>query len=169
MSLALVSRRAHLSAMIPIVVVALSGCAFGPAAARSPLREQLEAPDTPQVEHATVTCLEQNGWTVDPAITAPDGTRVIGASWGSLFAGTGVAVNSKGQVGPSYRVDLEGERTHLTIYPRGVTPRIVDAMHDHRLGEFWSCMTHALNALPEPSDGGTADPSVIRAEPTARE
>jgi hypothetical protein len=168
MSLPLVSRRAHLSAVIPIVAVALNGCAFGPAAARSPLREKLATPDTPQIERATITCLEQNGWSVDPATTEPDGTRVIGASWGSLFTGVGVAVNNKGQVGPSYRVDLEGERTHLSIHPRGVTPRVVDAMHDHRLGEFWSCMTRALDA-PEPSDGGTEDPSVIRAEPTAHE
>jgi hypothetical protein len=66
-------------------------------------------------------------------------------------------VNSQGQVGPSYGFGLEVQLTHLRIHPPGVMPRIMDAMHDLRLGEFWSCMLSALDApVPEPSDSGTA-------------
>jgi hypothetical protein len=148
----------HLFALSLLVAGALGGCVDQPAA-RSPLREELATPDTPTLERAAITCLEQTGWTVPSVGTDPDGTRVVRALWESEFAGVGVAVTKQGNsapsYGPSYRFRLQAQQTQLRIHPPGATPRITDGMHNVGLETFWSCMVGALDApAPEPSDNG---------------
>jgi len=103
---------------------------------------------------------------VDSVTTDPDGTRVVGAMWERTFNGVGVGVNSKGQVGPSYRFSLEAVKTHLSIRPPGEFPRMTDAMHDYKLGDFWACMVRALDApAPAPmasEEAGTSTPTSAR-------
>jgi hypothetical protein len=94
----------------PLLLILVS-CATAPAT-RSPLREQLAAADTPQLEQASRTCFAKSGWKVDPL--------------GGVRGGAEVVTAYKGKT-----------RTDLYIYSPEMKPRVTGGPDDE---PFWACL-----------------------------
>jgi hypothetical protein len=108
---------------VPLLLVLVS-CATAPAT-RSPLREQLSAADTAQLEQASRTCLTKTGWKVDPL--------------GGVMGGAEVVTAYKNKT-----------RTDLYIYSPDMKPRVTGGPPDDE--PFWSCLGPELGpAKPAPS------------------
>ncbi len=111
----------------PLAVLALVSCATSPAI-RSPLREQLAVADTPRLEEATRTCLEQAGWKVDPIADYVQGSRRVSG------------VKNK-------------TMTEVYINPPDFKPRITGGP-DYDKDSYWSCLSTELGgakAAPAPA------------------
>ncbi len=106
----------------PLLLV-LASCATAPAT-RSPLREELAAADTAQLEQASRTCLTKAGWKVDPLGGVRGGAEVVTA----------------------YK---EKTRSDLYIFSPDMKPRVTGGPDDEG---FWSCLGPELGpAKPAPS------------------
>ena len=99
----------------PLLIVVAS-CATAPAT-RSPLREQLAAADTSQLEQVSRTCLAKTGWKVDPLGGVRGGAEVVTA----------------------YK---DKTRTDLYIYSPDMKPRVTGGPDDEA---FWSCLGPELS------------------------
>jgi hypothetical protein len=134
-----------------LTAVALGGCIENPAV-RSPLRQELEHPDSGTVVQATTACLDRSGWSVGQVRDGDAGERVVEASLVHAALGVGAGVNSRGQGGPAYSIDVRNELVDLVVFPPETIPRIAcrprtigEAMcRPDLLEEFWTCMRWQL-------------------------
>jgi hypothetical protein len=117
-------------------LAALAACSMAPAA-RSPLRERLDASDNPTVEQAARACLSKTGWKVDPLAGLSGGADVV------------TAYKAKGQ-------------TDVYIYPPKTQPRITGGPDDG--DAFWGCLGRELGGASgggdkaAPADSASAAP-----------
>ncbi|HEY8039754.1 MAG TPA: hypothetical protein VIF15_08180 [Polyangiaceae bacterium] len=113
--------RLALLALPALVVVPLfASCATSPAM-RSPLREELASADRNQIEQATRTCFDKQGWKVDPLPALTEGAWRISA------------FKDKAQA-------------DIYIYPAETKPRITGGP-DEGVDKFWSCLRHQLGDM----------------------
>jgi hypothetical protein len=100
-------------------VASVASCATAPAA-RSPLREQLAAADTPSLRDAANDCLAKAGWKVDPFPGLSGGADVVRAS-------------------------KAGVATDVYLYSSDVKPRITGGPDDK--DAFWGCLATELKPV----------------------
>jgi hypothetical protein len=137
----------RLLAVPALGLVALAACSQTPAA-RSPLKEQLDASDNPTVEQAARACLTKTGWKVDPIAGLSGGADVV------------TAYKAKGQ-------------TDVYIYPPKTNPRITGGP-DFDDG-FWKCLGRELGGgatgggdKAAPADSSSAAPADKDKPPSAK-
>jgi hypothetical protein len=138
---ALRSTRRALAVMSPALVAA--GCVTNPAT-EGLLRVRLEAPSSATIEDATTACLKRTDWVVRSVSSEPGGVRLVSARALVGSVGVGVAVNSKGQSGPSYSMKLATLDANFRIYPQEAAPRMVADQYGPPMDDFWTCLTSQL-------------------------
>jgi hypothetical protein len=112
----------------PSLLLLVAACSKAPPA-RSPLREQLAAADTPSIEAAARTCLRDGGWKVDDVGTiAAGGANVI------------TAAKTK-------------ELVDVYVYPGDQYPRVTGGPDDDA---FWVCLGRMLHSQA-PDQGDKTD------------
>jgi hypothetical protein len=125
----------QMALLLPLLVTATAtaSCTNAPAA-RSPLKEELAAADSPAIEQATRDCFVKSGWRVDPL--------------GGVSAGATLVTAFKAK-----------EQSDVYIYPPKTTPRVTGG--PDYTDPFWGCLDHALaggakpaSAEPESPDAG---------------
>jgi hypothetical protein len=115
------------ASLLPLAsLAAVAACSKAPPA-RSPLREQLAAAETSNIEQVTRKCLTDEGWKVDDV--------------GSISAGANVVHAFKAK-----------DQTDVYIYPHDQAPRVTGGPDDGDV--FWKCLG---NALGPASGGDKAD------------
>lgn len=120
-------RPALLLLPLPLVLLA-AACSKAPPA-RSPLREQLAAADTPTIEQAARTCLADEAWKVDPVGSSSNGANVVIAS-------------------------KDGEETDVYVYPSDQFPRVTGGPDGDA---FWICLGRLLPGVARKADTDKAD------------
>jgi hypothetical protein len=110
-------RRMRVASLVFLACV--TSCATAPAA-RSPLREQLAAADTPSLRDAANDCLAKAGWKVDPFPGLSGGADVVRAS-------------------------KAGVATDVYLYSSDVKPRITGGPDDK--DPFWVCLGTELKPV----------------------
>jgi hypothetical protein len=103
------------SPCVPLLLV-LGACATAPAA-KSPLRERLQASGTAEVETSVRSCLKEGGWKVDDV--------------GSYSGGANVVTAYKAK-----------DQTDVYIYPPEQHPRITGGPDEGN--PFWKCVSREL-------------------------
>jgi hypothetical protein len=112
--------------LFALAALTLAGCP--PPPARSPLKDRLAEADQPTIEAATRSCLDREGWKVDPI--------------SDLIAGADVVTAAR-----------RNNQTQVFIQAPDVIPRITGGPDDG--DEFWTCLAKELEAAktaPKPAD-----------------
>lgn len=117
--------------LLPLPLVLLAAACSKAPPARSPLREQLAAADTPTIEQVARTCLADEGWKVDPVGSSSNGSNVVIASKSG-----------------------EGE-TDVYVNPSDQFPRVTGGPQDDA---FWICMGRLLPGVG-PGGASSAPPA----------
>jgi hypothetical protein len=107
--------------------LATASCANAPAA-RSPLKEELAAADSPAIEQATRECFTKTGWRVDPL--------------GGVSSGASLVTAFKAK-----------EQSDVYIYPPKTSPRVTGG--PEYTDPFWNCLDRALAGGSKTAAGDT--------------